>query len=228
MAGGAVAGLVASVVAGVVFGGDPYDPDALFWLVIPGQNLGHIGTLVLIARHRGQPGLADSLGFVVEPRQARWVLAGAASMIPLGFLASALRDMLGVDADAPQVIVEAASQVRGTVTVAAVAIGVVIMGPVAEELLYRGLALRTALQGGRSPAVAVTVSAIVFTLAHLADPALYSAAGGVTLVVLFVFGLFLGVLRIRKGNLGACIFAHSGFNLMTLVLLFFYTSPVAG
>ena len=223
MAGGALAGLVAGVAAGAVFGGDPYDADALFWLIIPCQNLGHIGVLVLIGRSRGHRSLAHALGFVVEPRQGRWVLVGAASLILLGFLAAALRSMLGVEAESPQTIVEAAAEVSGTVTMAAVVIVVVIIGPVAEELLYRGLTLQTALQGGRSPVIAVTISAVVFTVAHLADPSLYSAAGAVTLGVLFAFGLFLGVLRVRTGNLGASIFAHSGFNLMALVLLFFYT-----
>ena len=220
MAGGAVAGLVSGVVAGIAFGGDPYNANALFWLIIPGQNLGHIGALVLIGRRRGHRSPTRALGFVAEPRHGWWVLVGAASSIPLGILAAALRSMLGAEEDSPQAIVEAVGEIRGTVTMAAVVMGVVILGPVAEELLYRGLTLQTALQNNLPPVIAVTISAGVFTVAHLADPSLYSASGAVTLVVLFVFGLFLGVLRVRTGNLGASIFAHSGFNLLTLLFLF--------
>ena len=222
MAGGALSGLIAGVVAGAAFGADPYNADALFWLIIPCQNLGHIGTLVLVGRMRGHRSPVAALGFVMEPRQARWVLAGAASLIPLGFLAAGLRSLLGVEADSPQAIVEAAAEISSTFTMAAAVVGVVIMGPIAEELLYRGLTFQIGLQRGVSPVTAVTISAAVFTIAHLADPSLYSPAGAVTLAVLFVFGLFLGVLRMRTGNLGASIFAHSGFNLMTLMLLFFY------
>jgi len=59
------------------------------------------------------------------------------------------------------------------------------------------------------------------------DPSLYSAAGAVTLLVLFAFGIFLGTLRARTGILGPSIFAHSGFNLMTLVVLYFFPTPVS-
>lgn len=221
MAGGALAGVVAGGVAGAVLGGDPGDVHVLFWLIIPGQNLGHIGSLVLIGRIRGHGDLGTALGLVVEPRQAWWVAAGAASLIPLGYVAAILRSALGVDEESPQAIVEAATQVSGTITMVAVAVGVVVLGPVAEELLYRGLTFRIAVQRGAPSWIAVTVSASVFTVAHLADPALFSLAGAVTLSALFAFGLFLGVLRVRTDGLGAPIFAHSGFNLMTLVLLFF-------
>ena len=223
MAGGALAGIMAGVFAGAVLGADVSDAHVLFWLIVPCQNLGHIGTLVIVGRLRGYRNPVDALGFVMEPRQARWVPAGAASLIPLGFLAAGLRSWLGVEEDSPQAIVEAAASVSGTITMAAVIVGVVIIGPVAEELLYRGLALQIGLQRGMYPAIAVTISASVFAVAHLADPSLYSAAGMVTLLVFFVFGLFLGVLRVRTANLGASIFAHSGFNLMTLVILYFYT-----
>ena len=223
MAGGALAGLVAGVVAGAVLGAVAYDAHILFWVIIPCQNLGHIGSLVLIGRMRGHRDLGTALGLVVEPRQIWWVGAGAASLIPLGYLAATLRSALGVEEESPQAIVEAAAEVSGTVTMVAVAFGVVVLGPVAEELLYRGLTFRIARQGGAPPSVAVVVAAAVFTVAHLADPALFSPAGVVTLSALFAFGLFLGVLRVRTNGLGAPIFAHSGFNLMTLVLLFFFT-----
>ena len=223
MAGGALASVVAGVVAGAAFGVAANTAHVLFWLIIPCQNLGHIGSLVLIGRMRGDRDLGTSMGLVVEPRHARWIAAGAASLIPLGYLAGTLRSALGVEEDSPQAIVEAAAQVSGTITMAAVVIGVVVMGPVAEELLYRGLTFRIVVQRGAPSWIAVSVSAVVFTVAHLADPSLFSAAGLVTLSALFVFGLFLGVLRVRTAGLGAPIFAHSGFNLMTLVLLFFFT-----
>lgn len=223
IAGGALAGLMAGVVAGAASGGGAEDAHVLFWLIIPCQNLGAIGSLVLIARMRGHRDLGTALGLVVEPNHAWWVLAGAGSLIPLGYLAAVLRSALGVEDENPQAIVEAAEQVSGTATMAAVAIGVVVLGPVAEELLYRGLTFRIALQSGAPSWIAVTVSAAVFTVAHLADPALFSAAGVVTLSAIFALGLFLGVLRVRTGGLGAPIFAHSGFNLTTLTLLFFFT-----
>ena len=223
MAGGALASILAGAVAAAALGSAADNAHVLFWLIIPCQNLGHIGSLVLIGRMRGHRDLGSTLGLVVEPRQIWWVGAGAASLLPLSGMAAALRSGLGVEEESPQAIVEAATEVTGTVTMVAVAIGVVILGPVAEELLYRGLTFRIVLRSGAPSWVAVTVSAALFTATHLADPALFSLAGAVTLSALFVFGLFLGVLRVRTGGLGAPIFVHSGFNLMTLVLIFYFS-----
>ncbi len=222
MAGGALASLIAGALAGAVFGTAPEDAHLVFWLIIPFQNLGLIGSLVLVGRMRGHRDLGAELGLVVEPRQTWWVAAGAASLLPLSFLAAALRSALGVEDESPQAVVDAAMEVSGTVTMVAVAIGVCVLGPVAEELLYRGLTFRIALRRGAPPWMAVVISAAVFTAAHLADPTLFSLAGLVTLSALFAFALFLGVLRVRTGGLGAPIFAHSGFNLTTLALIFFF------
>lgn len=209
----------AGLLAGVAID-DPGEANIVLWTVVACQNLGHIGALVWIARYRGHGSLADTLGFSVEPRHAWWILAGAAATFPLGLLAEGLRQALGIEATAPQAIVEAVAEVSGPGSAAVLVLGVVILGPVAEELLYRGLTLTTALQSGRSTSAAIAISSAVFALAHLADPALFSAAGAVTLAVLLIVGFLLGVLRVRSGTLGAPIFAHSGFNLMTLAILF--------
>ena len=225
MVAGALAALLAGLAAGVLFGPDSGGAHALFWLVVPVQNLGIIGALVWLGRRRGYGNPARELGLRVEPRQGWWVLAGAGALIALGLLTAGLLELLGVESrQNAQTILEMMFETRGTVTVAAVVIGVVILGPVAEELLYRGLTVQTVLQGGRPPALAATVSAAVFSLVHLADPSLFSTAGAVTLTTLFLLGLFLGAVRIRTGGLGAPIFVHSGFNL-TSVLAVLFTDP---
>ncbi len=66
------------------------------------------------------------------------------------------------------------------------------------------------------------ISATAFSLIHLVDTSLASLAGSVTLLVLFAFGLILAQIRIRTRSLGPAIFTHSGFNLTTLVALFFF------
>ena len=225
MVAGALAALLAGLAAGVLFGPDSGGAHALFWLVVPVQNLGIIGALVWLGRRRGYGNPARELGLRVEPRQGWWVLAGAGALIALGLLTAGLLELLGVESrQNAQTILEMMFETRGTVTVAAVVIGVVILGPVAEELLYRGLTVQTVLQGGRPPVLAATVSAAVFSLVHLADPSLFSTAGAVTLTTLFLLGLFLGAVRIRTGGLGAPIFVHSGFNL-TSVLAVLFTDP---
>lgn len=225
MAAGALAAMAAGLAAGVLFGPDSGGAEGLFWLVVPAQNLGVIGVLVWLGRRRGSDNPARELGLRVESRQAWWILAGVGALIALSLLSAGLLELLGVESrENAQTILERVFETRGTVTAAAVVMGVVILGPVAEELLYRGLTIQAVLQGGRPPALAVTVSAAVFSLVHLADPSLYSTAGAVTLATLFLLGLFLGAVRIRTGGLGAPIFVHSGFNL-TSVLALLFTDP---
>lgn len=219
--------MVAGLIAGAL-GADTADPNFYFWVLIPLQNLGHIGALALLGRVRGFPNLAEALSFEVEPRHARWVLAGAAMSIVLAWLAAGLRFLLGVEDAIPQAIVEAVAETRGTSTMAAVVVGVAVLGPVVEEMIHRGLVFRMLLGNNRKPITAVIVSSVLFSAIHLVDPSLYSAAGAVTLLVLFAFGLFLGTLRARTGTLGPTIFAHSGFNLTTLVVLFFFPTPPTG
>ena len=223
---GVLGAIVAGLLAGALLGTDTTDPHFYFWVLIPLQNLGHIGALALLGRARGFPDLAEALAFEVEPRHARWVLAGAAASIPLAWVSVGLRTLLGIEDATPQAIVEAVVETRGTATMAAVVVGVVVLGPVAEEMIHRGLVYRTVIGNDRRPVTAVVITSVVFSAVHLADPSLYNPAGLVTLVVLFAFGLFLGTLRMRTGTLGPPIFAHSGFNLMTLLVLFFFPDSV--
>lgn len=86
-----------------------------------------------------------------------------------------------------------------------------ICAPVVEELFYRGLLLRSLLKRGLPTLVAVIVSAAVFAAIHF-QPLQFAG--------LFVFGLVAGTLAVRSGRLGPAIWAHIGFNLTTVVLLY--------
>jgi membrane protease YdiL (CAAX protease family) len=92
---------------------------------------------------------------------------------------------------------------------AVLAVLVVAGAPVVEELFYRGLLLR-AVQRRFGPRVAIAVSAVAFAGAHfelLQFPALLA------------LGVLLGVLAVRYGRLGPGIFAHAGFNAVTMAIL---------
>ncbi len=96
----------------------------------------------------------------------------------------------------------------------------VVIGPVVEELVYRGVLLKALAQRGRR--TAIIGSALVFAAIHLpgleTDQLLRSAA--VFLPPFIVLGVFLAWLTLRKGRLGPAIFVHSGWNLLaSLVLL---------
>jgi CAAX protease family protein len=89
----------------------------------------------------------------------------------------------------------------------ALAVVVVVGAPIVEELFFRGLLLRS-LQRRFGTPWAVAGSSVVFGLAHfefLQFPALVA------------FGVVLALLVVNNKRLGPAIFAHAGFNLVTMI-----------
>jgi membrane protease YdiL (CAAX protease family) len=102
-------------------------------------------------------------------------------------------------------LVDAASGPGILLLVLVVAIG----APVAEELFYRGLLLRS-VEKRWTLAVGAVVATVVFALAHLQ---------GIQLPALLVFGGVASYLAARTGRLGPSILCHAGFNAWTLFFM---------
>lgn len=91
----------------------------------------------------------------------------------------------------------------------ALTIVVVVGAPIVEELFFRGLLLRS-LQRRFGDRWAVLGSAVVFGVAHF-EP--------LQLPALVALGVILGAMAVSTKRLGPSIFAHAGFNLVTMVAL---------
>lgn len=107
------------------------------------------------------------------------------------------------------------AHVDGSVDVLAFVAMTVVMAPLAEEIVYRGLLFRgirdmEASHHGMAVGLAVVVSSVLFAISHFQ---LVQFPG------LFVFGVVAALLFQRTGRLGTAIWAHVGFNLTTVVLL---------
>jgi len=89
------------------------------------------------------------------------------------------------------------------------AIVVVVGAPVVEELFFRGLVLRS-LQRRFGDVWAVVGSAMLFGVAHFEPLQLPALVG---------LGVVLGVMAVYNKRLGPSIFAHAGFNLVTMIAL---------
>ena len=76
---------------------------------------------------------------------------------------------------------------------------VTLVGPIAEELIFRGGILHHLMRGTKEPWVAILVSALVFALIH-GNPAQMPGA--------FLLGILLGWTYVRSGSLLAPIFIH--------------------
>jgi membrane protease YdiL (CAAX protease family) len=101
-----------------------------------------------------------------------------------------------------------ASRASGVSTILLVLV-VAIGAPIVEELVYRGLIQRS-LTSRLSDALAVTLTASLFTLIHF-RPIEYPG--------LFVFAIVLGVCAAATRRLGLSIAVHIGFNGAGLLLV---------
>lgn len=89
---------------------------------------------------------------------------------------------------------------------AANALVVALLGPVVEELLYRGAGLSLFLRFGLPAAVLIT--ALPFALGH----------GLIrTIPALLLFGVVIALLRLRTGSIYPAILVHCAFNATALV-----------
>lgn len=101
------------------------------------------------------------------------------------------------------------------------AIGVCLVSPVLEEIVFRGVMQRrlSAELTPRTRFLAVLVTAFAFALMHLAisTPA-SSVAGFEVFVTTFVLGLLTGTLVAMTGRIGGAVLAHVLFNTVAVVL----------
>jgi len=93
----------------------------------------------------------------------------------------------------------------------------VVLGPLAEEVLFRGFLMRQLIAAGWRPVVAVVASAFAFGLAHLANVNLNAWNGPVDGVVEVAMmtggGLLLGWIVLEWGSLWPAIGLHTFMNL---------------
>ena len=211
------AGLVGAVVLGGAAVGvldvpeDDVGSDVgVFLASIVGQTVVVVGVLTLVARTKGRGSLRRDFGLTVRLRDARWVAAGVGLQILLGIALYPLAQLY--DRDESQTVVELLEDASGPGLVLFGA-AVVVLAPLAEELLFRGALLR-ALIRRTTPAWSVFGSALVFALVHpLGDPGVGSV---IVVPAILALGTVSGYLAVRSGDLSRSIMLHAGFNLLTV------------
>jgi membrane protease YdiL (CAAX protease family) len=176
---------------------------------------GLVGAPVWASRRKGSGDLGQDFGFRVSPADARvGVPLGIASqllLIPLVYVP--IQWLFGhrdVSGQAQQLI----DQAHGAGPLALLAVVLIVGAPVAEELFFRGLLLRSLQRrfssSAHADAWAIAGSSVAFGLAHFE---LLQLPG------LVLFGAVLGILAVRTGRLGPGIWAHAAFNAVTVLLL---------
>jgi membrane protease YdiL (CAAX protease family) len=94
----------------------------------------------------------------------------------------------------------------------------ILVAPLVEELFFRGF-LYPALARWTGRAVGVGLTAFLFAMLHASQLALAWAP----LLVVFMVGTVLTLVRVRTNSVAACVLVHAGYNLTLFITAFFAT-----
>ena len=207
-------GLVGVIVVGLPVLATGGDIEDLIVLGSIGQFSGHVAVVWWLARTRGG---AASLGFQVEPWDGVYLFVGVGLQVVLPLLIAPLAALLG-DIQTGQEVVDQIRGLGGPVARVVMAGVVTVLGPIAEELMFRGVLLKSLSAGGVRRAS--WISAACFSGYHLFGLTGDLLAGVLLLFPMFLLvGLVLAQVTVRRGRLGPAIFIHSGFNLLAVLVL---------
>jgi membrane protease YdiL (CAAX protease family) len=214
-------GAVVSAIVGLplVDPDHPNRPNTLIVLVCV-QNFVIIAWLAMVARRKGTGTLRSDFGLQLRRPGGAWLsdlpylFLGVGlqllAFIPLGLL----QEIYG-HTEKQDVVKSADHATSWQIPVLALAI--VLLAPITEELLFRGALLRSLLRKF-DPTIAVFVTALVFGLVHaLGDPSIGTV---IALPAIVMLGVVSGYQAASTGNLSRSILLHVGFNALTVVLLF--------
>jgi len=204
------AGVLASVAAAAAVWSGGVTVFEAFAVVGATQTLVTIGAVAWLARAPGR----EPLGLLPAAFDAAFVFVGAALAVAVSLVTYAVVQWVFGGEVPVQGVVEVADDARGAAAQVAVVVVTVLLAPIAEELVFRGVLLR-ALQHRFSARTTRLITAAAFVLTHLAlDP-----DAAVAVPALFVMGVVLAAVVQRRGRLSPAVFAHVGFNLVGVVAL---------
>jgi membrane protease YdiL (CAAX protease family) len=195
------------------------DPDAaplwLLALTYPPLWIGFVGAPVLAAARKGNGWVADFRGQIRAIDVPIGLAAGiAAQLILVPLVSWPVLHFSGKTAeDLARPAEELADKAVGPGGALLFFLIVGIGAPLAEELFYRGLVLRSfEKRWGR--VAAVLLSSLWFGVTHFQP---------LQLAALIVAGLVFGALAVRYDRLGPAVMAHVAFNTTTVVALLWLT-----
>ena len=184
-------------------------------LSVAGQYAGNLGVFWALSRYKP----VSQIGLAIVPRDLLYIAAGLGLQVALAIVFLPLSELLFPDGRPQQEVADTIANADTMVLRVALVAAAVVLGPVTEELMYRGILLKALERWGK--VLALLVSSLVFAAAHLTglgpDDLWRSAA--VFIPPLFILGLVLARLTQKTGRLGPAIFLHSGWNLLSAFVL---------
>lgn len=214
--GGLLGSVVALSIAVAINGGDEIEGVALLAVSSIGQATAQLGMLLYMSRSRGTA--SWEIDFGLRFQASDWLGLIYGPFLQLGvviFVQLPLMWLLNIEDPPVQDVAEIADEASSVVARLVVFVVVVVVAPLTEELLYRGVLL-SRLRREVSAHVAVAIAAAVFAGIHLLDPDTAFIVPG-----LFVIGLVLGYQALHTGRIGLSIATHAGVNLLAAIFLLF-------
>jgi membrane protease YdiL (CAAX protease family) len=187
-----------------------------FVLALIGQYAGNLGVLWYLKRRKTD----GDLGFEIETKDIAYIGVGLALQFVLALAFLPLSRWLFPDGTPPQEVADLLANIdsSGFLKLSLV-IAAVVLAPVTEELVFRGVLIKAL--GDRSRVTLIVVSAAIFSAVHILglDTSRLAASAAVVLPPIFILGLILGWVTLKSGRLGPAIFLHSGWNLLAAFVL---------
>jgi membrane protease YdiL (CAAX protease family) len=210
--------LIAALFLPAVFAGglavqtvSPYlhiDPRLGFPLLIAefiGYGIVFIALRILFARH-GQP-LLESLGWIPQPFKPL-------HLVVLGLVLAVVVVVLGNILGFPNVETPFDKLLNDTASRLAIALFGTTLGPIIEELLFRGF-LQPVLVDSFGVFPGILATSVLFGAMHLMQNAFLWQSG----VLITLVGFVLGVVRHVSGSTRASAITHVAYNALPFVLL---------
>ncbi len=209
---GLVVGAIAASIAAAVRGRTGVSHTDGIDLVVGlfAQNGAILIALLVVSRLKGRGTLRGDFGLVVRGRDWPWLAGGVLlQLVSLGLVGLLDQVSGGVD---QQEAVKTLERSHGPELVLVI-LGVALVAPLVEELLFRGLLLRALLRR-TTPLAAVLISSVVFAAAHLLDPSTLPL-----MAPLLLLAVISATRAVRTGELSESVLLHVGFNLLSAVVL---------
>ena len=155
---------------------------------------------VLVTRERGQLNFWQALRW--NPPSSPWFYLLTGFFLQVVFILAEATHLIRLQGKVPFDIL-----LKRTSTVVLLSLFAVTLGPLIEELFFRGF-LYPVLRRHLTMSWSVLVTAAPFALMHLPQ---YGYSGA-SVVLIFIVGVVLGVVREKQNSLAASFLVHIGYN----------------
>lgn len=210
---GFVGALLATIVAFVVWGQELTVTSFAF--VFGAQSGTSLLAMWWLSRTRGSGSLRADFGLRIRLSDWWGLFAGVGLQIGVALLMAPFIRLFFPEGPPQQEVAEVASGSSGAVDVILVVTMVGLLAPLTEEMMFRGMLLSRAVRSlTRTWAIVATAGA--FAAVHLFDANAIAVIPG-----LFIVGVVLAFVALRRGDLSLAIMLHAGVNLTAALLLIF-------